>query len=486
VQIAVAELNLANWSCIETAGVACAARLCRVNGQCDAKTVHIERYDAAIVELGAGDGLQHSLTFIADARAADMCVIAHAAGLNDWPLNAKCKTLLAGARYLLDNSSATFDTELRNTLTAITAELRAKRDDDRRLRELARRVGIVGESRSLMSAFQQLLRVGKLSDLPVLITGESGTGKELFAAAIHSLDPKRAQREMIAVNCAAVASGVAESELFGHTRGAFTGAANESGGLFLAADGGVLFLDEVGELGLDMQAKLLRVLQEKRVRKVGAGREVEIDVRVVAATNQDLPALVAAGRFRNDLFHRLNVLSLHISPLRERAADLPSLVNHFVAAYDAPGHVRAVDADFIGALSKLRLSGNVRELKNLIAATLAAKADCGALALGDLPTSVWRELLADKPASQEYDATLPARDAPKTIMAPPAAFAANVWESHGWNLNRCLAHCEREIVQAALLQTGNNQSHTAKLLGITARSVYNKVRKHGLETRREN
>jgi len=238
VQLAVSEIDIRHWPAIEAAGAACSLGMCRVRSECDAKYFLCGRYDAAIVELGiAPDSLQHSLTVIAHARAAGVGVIAHSAGLNHWPLSAKCKALLAGARYLLDNASADFRTELQTTLTAAVTEKREQRDEERRVRELARQVGIVGESPPLLEAFRQLLRASKLSDLPILITGESGTGKELFAAAIHALDPSRSQQELIAVNCAAISSGVAESELFGHVRGAFTGAAADSGGLFLAANG---------------------------------------------------------------------------------------------------------------------------------------------------------------------------------------------------------------------------------------------------------
>ena len=177
------------------------------------------------------------------------------------------------------------------------------------------RTASLGDSEALLEAFRNVVRMSKLSDLPVLITGESGTGKELFASALHALDPKRCQRPLVAVNCAAINAGIAESELFGHVRGAFTGAGQDHSGLFLAAQGGVLFLDEIGELNPDVQAKILRVLQEKRLFRVGAGKDAPIDVRIVAATNQDLPHMMKDGRFRPDLFHRLNSLSVHHQPV---------------------------------------------------------------------------------------------------------------------------------------------------------------------------
>ena len=197
---------------------------------------------------------------------------------------------------------------------------------------------------------------------------------------------------LVAVNCAAINAGIAESELFGHVRGAFTGAGHDHSGFFLAAQGGVLFLDEIGELNLDVQAKILRVLQEKRLFRVGAGHDAPVDIRMVAATNQDLPQMVQDGRFRADLFHRLNTLSIHIAPLRERKADLPLLVEHFVSAHASWHEHTGIDPDLIDALSCLELKGNVRELKNLLITAQAAKTDRRPLGLKDLPPQVWKQL----------------------------------------------------------------------------------------------
>ena len=193
-----------------------------------------------------------------------------------------------------------------------------------------KRLGSVGESQAMMAVFHTVLRVSPLSDMPVLITGETGTGKELLAHAIHQLDPKRCHGPFIALNCSALSPGLAESELFGHRRGAFTGADRERKGLIRAAEGGVLFLDEIGELDDALQAKLLRVLQENRVLGIGDDQEVAVNVRIIAATNRNLDAMVQQRTFRADLFHRLNVLAIHIPPLRERPADLKPLIEHFL------------------------------------------------------------------------------------------------------------------------------------------------------------
>ena len=201
--------------------------------------------------------------------------------------------------------------------------------ENERFHVLMRTFGIVGESDAIKSAFRQALRVSSFSDLAVLITGESGTGKELMARAIHQLDPKRRRGPFVAINCGAISPGLAESEMFGHSRGAFTGADRDRKGFVRAADGGVLFLDEVGELGSDIQAKLLRVLQDHRVMSVGTDHDVGVDVRVIAATNRNLERMMEQGQFREDLFHRLNMLSVHLPPLRERVADLKPLVDNF-------------------------------------------------------------------------------------------------------------------------------------------------------------
>ena len=285
------------------------------------------------------------LSIVTQLKDFGLCVIAHEFGVATWPVATRCRVLLAGARYLLDGQSPDFQEALLATLRDLLVALQELRDEKSRIRELACTHGIVGHSEALLAAFRNLVRMSKLSDLPVLITGESGTGKELFASALHALDPKRCQRPFVAVNCAAINAGVAESELFGHVRGAFTGASHDHSGLFLAAQGGVLFLDEIGELNPDVQAKILRVLQEKRLFRVGAGKDAPIDVRIVAATNQDLAQMMNDGRFRPDLFHRLNSLSILISPLRERVADLPLLVEHFVSAHQPRRDLSGIDRD---------------------------------------------------------------------------------------------------------------------------------------------
>ena len=405
--------------------------------------------------------------------------------MNEWPIGTRCQVLLAGARYLLDNRDPGFREALTATLRDLLAARETHRDEESRLRSIARSHGIVGESDSLLGAFRQVMMMSKLSDLPVLITGESGTGKELFASALHALDPKRVSCPIVAVNCAAINAGIAESELFGHVRGAFTGAGQDHDGFFLAAQGGVLFLDEIAELNLDIQAKILRVLQERRLIRVGAGHDAPVDIRIVAATNQDLAQMVKGGRFRGDLLHRLNTLSIHISPLRERKEDLPALVEHFVSSNRCWREHTGINVDLIDALLSLELRGNVRELKNLITNAQATKTDHLPLGLKDLPPQVWKELARQDCMANTLREAMPAAASVPVGAehAPPSDdghLALSLTGKQGWNLNKCLSQCEREIVAAALRKTKNNQSQAARLLGLTPRSIYNKLRKHDL------
>jgi transcriptional regulator with GAF, ATPase, and Fis domain len=485
--IAVWEPDDSRWPVIEDICTACGACPHRLAGTRQrAAIVEPQRYAAAIVALhGRPEGPESCLPIVTQLKDFGLCVIAHEFGVATWPVATRCRVLLAGARYLLDGQSPDFQEALLATLRDLLVALQELRDEESQIRELACTHGIVGHSEALLAAFRNLVRMSKLSDLPVLITGESGTGKELFASALHALDPKRCQRPFVAVNCAAINAGVAESELFGHVRGAFTGASHDHSGLFLAAQGGVLFLDEIGELNPDVQAKILRVLQEKRLFRVGAGKDAPIDVRIVAATNQDLAQMMNDGRFRPDLFHRLNSLSILISPLRERVADLPLLVEHFVSAHQPRRDLSGIDRDLIDALSCLKLPGNVRELKNLITTALAAKTDHRPLELKDLPSQVWKELshtrFADSAAEVSSSvATGRHAEDDRSMLPDMQSLAVSVTDRQGWNLQNCLSHCEREIVKAAMRQSSNNQSQAARLLGVTPRSIYNKLRKHQL------
>src|SRR3954464_5629440 len=240
-------------------------------------------------------------------------------------------------------------------------------EENTRLRDVVRsKFEIVGTSYAIRPAPAKTERVGK-TPARVLITGENGTGKELVARAIHSLST-RAKAAFVEVNCAAIPSELIESELFGHMKGSFTGAVADRAGKFEQADRGTLFLDEIGDMSLAAQAKVLRVLQDGVVTRIGGAKQVAVDVRVLAATNKNVESEIAAGRFREDLYYRLNVVPIHVPPLRERREDIPLLVGHFIAQLAGPGGLapRAMSDDAVARLSQLEWPGNVRELRNTI------------------------------------------------------------------------------------------------------------------------
>jgi two-component system nitrogen regulation response regulator NtrX len=240
-------------------------------------------------------------------------------------------------------------------------------EENTRLRDVVRsKFEIVGTSYAIRAVTEKIERVGK-TPARVLITGENGTGKELVARAIHSLST-RAKAAFVEVNCAAIPAELIESELFGHMKGSFTGAVADRAGKFEQAHGGTLFLDEIGDMSLAAQAKVLRVLQDGVVTRIGGSKPIQVDVRVLAATNKDVESEIAAGRFREDLYYRLNVVPIHVPPLRERREDIPLLIAHFMSQLTGPGGLapRAISEDAVTRLGQLEWPGNVRELRNTI------------------------------------------------------------------------------------------------------------------------
>lgn len=315
--------------------------------------------------------------------------------------------------------------------------------------ELARDYpSIVGRGRAMRAMLAILDRVVD-GDFPVLLLGESGTGKELVAAAVHAYGP-RAKGPFVGVNCGAIAEGLLESELFGVVKGAFTGAVKDRAGLIESAQGGVLFLDEIGEMSLGLQAKLLRVLQERKVRRVGGHHETAVDARIVSATNRDLAREVAAGRFREDLYYRLKVVQIEVPPLRERREDLPILVEHFLTRLAAESHrpKPKVSPACMERLLAHDWPGNVRELSNEITRMFAL----GGEDLGP-------ELVA-------HLAHSPRSAAQGTLRGL---------------IGRRLEDIEAEVIRATLESTGGKRGEAAKLLGIPRRTFYNRLRDLGIE-----
>ena len=313
---------------------------------------------------------------------------------------------------------------------------------------------LVGVSAS-MRAVQKTIGLVADSDATVLVTGETGTGKELVARALHRFG-RRAAGPFVAVNCAAIPSELLESELFGHVRGAFTGAVTERRGAFREAAGGTLLLDEIGDMGLATQAKILRAVQDREVTPLG-GRPQRLDVRIVAATHRDLPARVREGAFREDLYYRLAVVPIHLAPLRERPADLVPLAEHFLARLPGPGmgqQGRRLGADAASRLLAHPWPGNARELRNAIERA-AALSRGGAIGAADLA------FLAAAPSGGE-------------------AAAAEDWLAG--DLPTAIARLERAMVARALARSGGNRTEAARQLGIHRQLLYAKLRQFGMET----
>jgi DNA-binding NtrC family response regulator len=310
--------------------------------------------------------------------------------------------------------------------------------------------GITGTSAKMQDVLRMLTRL-KDTRTPVLITGESGTGKELVARAIHFRGPL-APMPFIAVDCGALVPTLMESELFGHEKGAFTGALKSKAGLFQAANGGTIFLDEIGELPLEMQAKLLRVLQEKEIRPVGSNEKVAVDVRVIAATNRDLEAAYRAGTFRKDLYFRLNVVSLHLPSLRERKSDIPQLVHCFLDRY-APGENVQVMPAAMKSFLQYEWPGNVRELENCIARAIAL-GDHRTIDVGDLPPAI----------RGAHDAGMPLEDSAELSTT-------------------ALADLERMTILRVFDQAGGDKALAGRMLGISRATLYRKLKRYRIPLR---
>ncbi len=442
----------------------------------------------AIVALGhhlAEDSLAFKV--ISTLKSAGFFVIAYGHQIQTWPLGMRGKALISGAVCILDSAEAEFVKKLQHKLVALHRQRAHELANINRTKAVMYSLGIIGESVATFSLFERVLRIALLSDLPVLITGESGTGKELVAQAIHRLDPKRCHSSLIPINCSAISAALAESELFGHKKGAFTGADRERKGLFPSAHGGVLFLDEIGELRSDLQAKLLRVLQEHTVLSVGADRETPTNFRIIAATNRDLGEMVRHNEFRADLFHRLNVLTLPVSPLRERKEDLRPLVESFLSKYRTvmPDGPSSVGQDFIETLMLLELPGNVRQLENIVLRALVNKVGTEPLDSDDIPLDIWKELPEDS-AVNPFTVAPETESATSHAQLEPEQFFQMLFrkmEANAWTLRQTIDYCEKHFLEEVLRQTHGNQSRAARLLGITVRSIYSKVKEYHLESK---
>ncbi|MBU0567857.1 sigma-54 dependent transcriptional regulator [bacterium] len=333
-------------------------------------------------------------------------------------------------------------------------EMRRLRSENVHLRqELKEKYGfrnIIGASPKMQEVYDLVSQVAG-SDISVLILGETGTGKELVARAIHYNSPRR-NSPFVILNCAAIPDELLESELFGHVKGAFTGAIRDKAGKFEAADTGTIFLDEIGELKGGLQAKLLRVLQDQEFDKVGGTKPIKVDTRIVSATNKDLEAEAREGQFREDLYYRLNVVSIKLPPLRERREDVPLLTNHFLKKHSPKKTPKKLAPETLDLLMKYDWPGNVRELENVIERAIVLGKDKEILP-GDLPQKI---------QNLEKHRKVVVLDVPDTGVA--------------------LDEVEKELILTALKRTGGNQTRAARFLGISRSALLYRMEKHSLET----
>ena len=343
--------------------------------------------------------------------------------------------------------------ELRTRLGNALERGRLRRTNRELRRQLDKRYGfegIIGHSPAIQRVFDVLRQVST-SHATVLVLGESGTGKELVARAIHIESPRK-KKPFVPVNCAALSQGLIESELFGHIKGAFTGAVSSKEGMLVYAHGGTLFLDEVGDMALETQAKLLRVLESREVQAVGGNAARKVDVRVVAATNRDLQQMVGEGTFRGDLLFRLQVVTVELPPLRERSGDIPLLIDHFLGdlAQEHGRDIRGIAPEARATLMRYSWPGNVRELRNVIE-NMVLLARTEVLTVEDVPDRVQGSTAGPGHGQGHYELA-----------------------------GRSLADVERDLIGANLMLAAGNRQKAAKLIGIGERTLYRKIKEYGL------
>lgn len=356
-----------------------------------------------------------------------------------------------------------FDLETVAVVVRKAAELLRLRQENHLLRKAVRDQyrleHLVGASEPIQQVMEFVLKVAD-SDSTVMIQGESGTGKELVARMLH-FNSFRKDRPLVPVNCGAIPENLLESELFGHEKGAFTGATHSRMGRFELANGGTIFLDEIGEMSLPLQVKLLRVLQEREFERVGGNRTIHVDVRIIAATNQDLDTLVEERRFRKDLFYRLNVIPIVIPPLRERRSDIPLLIDHFLTRFNHSKHttVSGLDPDALQMLTEYDWPGNIRELENMIERLVVLKKQ-GVLSVEDLPEKICRRS--------------PGPELKEQFIR---------FNEDGINLSREVEQYEKHLIMEALRKANGVTSRAAQLLHLNRTTLVEKLKRKGVDPR---
>jgi DNA-binding NtrC family response regulator len=410
-----------------------------------------ESFDCLITDLRLPDGDGLELLVAARKRSPDLVVLVIT---GHGSVDSAVQAMRMGAYDYLQKPF--LDEEVLVRLARCT-ELRVLRDENEKLRaSLGARgtfEGLVGASPVMQAVYRLVERVAE-SEATVLVGGGSGTGKELVARALHQRS-RRSAGPFVALGCAAVPESLLEDELFGHVKGAFTGAHLDRKGLFEEARGGTLFLDDIDDLKPELQGKLLRVLQERQIRRIGSDRPAEVDVRVVAATKTDLGALAKQGRFREDLFYRLNVVALSLPSLAERVEDIPALVEHFIARHGTNSRY-TVSPEILKLLAAAPWPGNVRELENAV---------CRAIALTPGGGELRAEDLIRPPVTGAGSGSGPGGESPPAPAAPLGPIAEIV------------AAAERAAIERALAATGGVRAEAAKLLGISRKNLWEKMTK---------
>lgn len=317
-------------------------------------------------------------------------------------------------------------------------------------------INMVGNSPALVQIFRQIREVAKHETATVLISGESGTGKELVAQAIHNLSPRK-ERPFVEINCGSLPYNLLESELFGHERGAFTDAVNRKIGLFEEADSGSIFLDEIGEMDMNLQVKLLRVLEDRKIRRLGGNRNIDINVRIIAATNADIKGAIERKDFREDLYYRLNVFPIHIPPLRDRREDLPVLLEYFLLRFskDFNKSMKSFSRDALDLMMRYHWPGNIRELRNVVE-RICIMHNVEQIRADHLPREIWGEA--------------PQTEVPFSCEIPP----------EGIILDDVVGQVEKELVEKAFKITGGNVAKTARILNVPRGTLRYKLEKYHL------
>ncbi len=351
-----------------------------------------------------------------------------------------------------------FKADAIHLIVKLALETQNLRRKVKRLSRDADGINMVGNSPALMQIFQQIREVAKHETATVLITGDSGTGKELVAQAIHNLSP-RSEQHFVEINCGSLPFNLLETELFGHERGAFTDAKNRKIGLFEEADGGSLFLDEIGEMDINLQVKLLRVLEDRKIRRLGGNRNIDINVRIIAATNADLKGALERKEFREDLYYRLNVFPIHLPPLRERREDIPILLEYFLQRFSKEFNrsMRGFSRDALDLVMRYHWPGNVRELRNVVE-RICIMHDVEKILPAHLPREIWGEA--------------PQSEMPFSYEIPP----------EGIVLDDVVGQVEKELVEKAFLITGGNVAKTARILNVPRGTLRYKLEKYQLSS----